>query len=217
MTRGSSGQRADSRETSTPGAHALSQGLLPMEHVSAEATADRYQAAARIFTSFMQVADRMGVDATYARKVAAGRAERATGIDWRAELGPPPARRHARSRAPTPRAPGPALQFLEAWRNGSLGLPWVPVLSSELHAAFVAWTVREGLPEASMKALVVTLAASGQLRQLRTSWRVCKAMQGPSALLVPVDSRREGSECQADWLGRGITAFRTAGKRRGLL
>lgn len=197
--------------------HLATQCQLPIEKPSAEAMAGQYEAAARIFTSFMQVADRMGVDATYARKVAACRAERATGIDWRAELGPPPTPRHARARAPTPRAPGHSLQFLEAWRNGSLGLPWVPVLSPDLHAAFVAWTVREGFPEASMKALVVTLAASGQLRQLRTSWRVSKAMQGPSALLVPVDSRRNGSECQADWLGRGIAAFRAAGKRQGLL
>lgn len=174
--------------------------------------AEAYEVSARIFTSSLQVAERMGVPKAKAVQFANDQARRACGIDWVREVkGAAP----AKGGPPTVHA-GAVATFIEAWHSGAIGLPWGPALAIDVHNAFLRWAERAGEEVSPIRVFVPCAHETGLLRSRRTSWRECRKIRSPSSFLVPT-GHEPGSAYIADWLGNSVTAFRRAAKAAGLV
>lgn len=175
------------------------------------AQAEQHEAAQRVFLSSLDVACRMGTPIERARRFACDQAKRATGLDWAAALTATASQRAG----PPPALAGAVATFVTAWHSGTLGLPWVPALAIDAHAAFLRWAKREGHAAVSMKVFTPAALATRLLRSRRTSWRACRKIRQPASFLVP-DGHEPGIQYIADWLGESVSAFRRAAKEAHL-
>lgn len=164
---------------------------------------ERSEAAARAFASAMQIAERMKLGDRQALRFAADYAKRMTGVDWEKEVQtiPPEV-------ATAPCRPA-VLDFLRAWESGSLGLPWSPALSVDVHSVYRRWAVKRGLRPTYIAQFVPALVACGCVSTARKRWRHRGLLNGPSMMLIPkADANRPGP--LTDWLGDCISAFQKA-------
>ncbi|WP_161960769.1 Arc family DNA-binding protein [Xanthomonas campestris] len=179
----------------------------------ASAQADQVTAARDIFVSVLTVAERMRVDRHTAIARALQSALKRTGVDLAHELAAHPGENE---QSPDHEC-GPAKQFITAWRDGSLALPWAPALLLDAHSAFTQWCLRFNQECIPANHFSRVLGRSNALRHERKRWRVFGVVAGPASFLIPTHSttrRRQGFD--VDWYGACVKTFRDAANAAGL-
>lgn len=191
----------------SPAPHSAAQHQLALAP-AANAQAEQLEAAGRVFSTTMQVAERMGTGRRRALDFAIRHTKRVTGIDWGEEL---------RASVSTPRsaapADSPAMRFLSVWRAGELSLPWAPSLFVDLHSACLRWCARERLPGMPPSQFAQAIEAAGTARRQRKRWLLNDVTAGPAVFVLPLDAAVSTGQSEREWLGDCVIAFRKAAKR----
>ncbi|AMU99415.1 Arc family DNA-binding protein [Xanthomonas citri] len=202
--------RLEQSFAAAPSSAAQHELALPLP---AAVLADQVTAARNVFESVLAVAERMRVDRPTAIARALQSALKRTGVDLAQELAPAA---DDDARFPGPSA-GPPAQFLVAWRDGTLALPWAPTLLTDAHAAFRLWCAQRDAECIPANHFSRVLGRSGGIRHQRKRWRADGIMTGPAAFLVPGRGQplsKRGFE--VDWYGACVVAFRNAARAAGL-
>lgn len=172
---------------------------------------DQVEAAGRVFSTTIQVAERMGTGQRRALEFAIRHTKRVTGIDWGEELRATASPSHAVATADSP-----AGRFLAAWQSGGLTLPWAPTLFTDVHAACLRWCVKQQLAGMPASHFAQAVEATETAHRQRKRWLFGDAVVGPASFVVPRGAVAASGQSETEWLGRCVTAFRKAAKRARL-
>lgn len=170
--------------------------------------ADQLVSAGRIFSAALRTARQAHMSPARAMQAAFACAQRHTGIDWEQELGVTPGELGA---LPVP-APCSVASFHAAWANGDAGLPHIPVLTTDLYAAYQAWCSDRDTPAQPLGRFVSALlmVPGGPLVQ-RKRWRDEACLVGPHSFAMPLMQQHPGAGRSMEvWLGKCVQQFRAA-------
>ena len=170
--------------------------------------ADQLVSAGRIFSAALRTARQARLPAPRAMRAAFECARRHTGIDWESELD---IAAGDLEQLPAPPSCNVA-EFHASWQDGTAGLPYLPVLSTDLHAAYQAWCSDRDLPAQPLARFISALmhAPGGPLVQ-RKRWRDGAAASGPHGFVIPLTQQSPPPGQTVDrWLGNCVRQWRAA-------
>lgn len=168
--------------------------------------ADQLVSAGRIFGAALRTARHMRLSPGRALRAAARVTERHTGIDWPDELGAT----DVLAEPPAPAiADDPMARFVAAWREGHLGVPYVPAMSTAVFAVYARWCQDNGERALNLPRFVAEIRRRGVLC-MRKRYATSEGLRGPAGFLWPEDIQPPTGETESAWLGACVAEFNDA-------